>query len=528
MLRWVPASFPKTPGISIDTMHFELNVRGEIPANLGGSLVVATSRRHKDRARFARWHDSQADLVRIDLHPGRPGRARAEVLEIDPGGIDLGAGFQRTAYDKASYRTQPRYGYATQPNHGLNISEDRLWATNLLFGAPLEVDLGRWKATRILRYVDPSEDSPRLTGTSHFAWSLDRRYAFFHQSLLCDDRPNMPVYARGLRLIRLDTRTFGERVWDLSPPLDDDCLDGANFHSIFYFEEQGRPHVGMLRTGAVLEELAPHAEPLDHQVTPMTASTIWIVEVDEACSQLRASLLPGIRELDGLALSHLDVDNSAGEGFVLYANYKEADVAEETHGENVYGESASEVSEHYAGMTVQPLNLGQIVRVEWREGRADIKVFRQGYRADCTSLGHTWLPINIELDDSREHLFCTFAGFRPRLLSRHIVAGYRSRAVDPSSVWYVPPLLMRLDAGTLLPEYSKQRDYLSYAEPVAMCVVGSVGEGYVCTFSPELGLRIYRAEDLSSMVGHVTCHPIWHCGDTHFRPEPAHMIFLRR
>jgi hypothetical protein len=43
----------------------DLEVRGRIPAAVRGSLLVAASRRHKDRARFGRWHDSPADLIRI-------------------------------------------------------------------------------------------------------------------------------------------------------------------------------------------------------------------------------------------------------------------------------------------------------------------------------------------------------------------------------------------------------------------------------------------------------------------------------
>ncbi len=509
------------------TSSVRLNVRGEIPAGLSGSLIVAASRRDKRRDLFSRWQDSRADLVRIDLSPGRPGRAVARILEIDPGGIDLGSGFRRTDFDRSGYGSDPRYGYATQPNHGLNISGDRLWATNLLFGAPLEIDLRRWRASRILRFVDPAFDSPRVTGSSHFAWSRDGRFAFFHQSLMRDNRGAAPASEHSLKLVRIDRRANAERVWDLLPPVDDCAPHGSNFHSVFYFEESGRPHIGMLRTGAVVEDLAPHSVVEDHRVEPMTASTIWIVYVDESTSTLRASLLPGIRELDGIALSHLDVDNTDPDGFVLFANFKEADVAEETHGDNVYGEPASSVHDHYCGMTVQPLNVGQVIRVERRNGRTSVVSFRQPYDAGRTSLGHTWLPINIELDESREFVFCTFAGVRPRLLSKHLAAAYPDRCVDASSIWYVPPLLMRLDAKTLRPTYSARRDYLSYAEPVAMCVIGRVGEGYVCTFSPELGLRIYRSDDLSEMVAHVMCHPIWHCGDAHFRPEPAHMSFVR-
>ena len=58
-----------------------------------------------------------------------------------------------------------------------------------------------------------------------------------------------------------------------------------------------------------------------------------------------------------------------------------------------------------------------------------------------------------------------------------------------------------------------------------------VGEGrgvYVCTFSPEVGLRIYQAEDLSAMVCHAIAPEFMNWGETHFRPDPAHMQFTRR
>jgi hypothetical protein len=96
-------------------------------------------------------------------------------------------------------------------------------------------------------------------------------------------------------------------------------------------------------------------------------------------------------------------------------------------------------------------------------------------------------------------------------------------------VYFVPPALIRLDATRLRPDVrGSSLSHISYAEPIAMCVVGGVDDGYVCTFSPELGLRVYLAGDLSRMVAHVTAHPIWNCGDTHFRPAPAHMEFVQR
>lgn len=498
---------------------FDLHVRGEIPSAMEGMLIVTTSRRHKDRFVFSRWHDSQADLMKIELFPGHPGRARVSVLPFHPDDVGLPGGRQ------AGNQALP---YVGQPNHGLNVADGTVWATNLLFGAPVEVDVATWRPRRILRCVDPDEDAPRMSSTSHFAWSLDRRYAYLHQSLLEKEDPSRPVRSREIRLVELDTKTGSQRVWTLLAPPEDDLPEAANFHSAFYFEEQGGRFVGLLRTGAVLESLDPHGEPGEHLVSPMPASTVWIASLDDSKTELQCEMLPGIRELDGLALSHLDVDNSSGEGFVLYANFKEADVAEETHGINLYAEQPSQVIEHYSGMIIEAMNYGQVIRYEQRNGKRSLKVFKRGYDCGRTSLGHTWLPINIELDASREHLFCSFAGFHPRLLPKHVADAYPGRVVDPEKIRYVPPLLMRFDARTLKPAYGKQRDYLSYAEPMAMCVVGAVGSGFVCTFSPEVGLRIYRAEDLSSMMVHAVAANLLHWKDTHFRPDPAHMVFLPR
>lgn len=514
--------------VADDSLAFDLHVRGELPAELSGSLVVASSRRIKDRSIFSRWHDSQADLLRLDLFPGKPGRVRAHLLPVDPSGADLNGGFRRSSFDKRSYGKSPAYGYATQPNHGINIAGDKLWATNLLYGAPLEVDLGSFRPRRILRYTEPHEGAPRVSTTAHFAWSLDGRYAYFHQSLLESESRDSVVRSAELRLIELDVNTGSERVWTLLPPPDDADLTSANFHSAFYFEEEGKRYVGLLKTGAVIEGLAPHLAPIDHYVEPMKPSTIWVAEIDYGRPALHAELLPGIRELGGLALSHLDVDATGGDGFVLYANYKEADVAEETHGPNVYGEEPENVTEHYAGMIVEPLKHGLVIRYERRNRSFKLKKFSRAYDYGRTSLGHSWLPINIELDPSRRHLFCTFAGFRPRLLPMHIASAYKGRAVNPETIRYVPPVLMRFSAEDLVPEYDGRRSYLSYAEPIAMTVAGDKSKSYVLTFSPEIGLRIYPADDLSYMTCHAVSAQLMNWEDSHFRPDPAHMGFIYR
>jgi hypothetical protein len=448
------------------------------------------------------------------------------VLAVDPSGRDVADGFHATPFDEEAYGRLPSYGYVTQPNHGLNVAAGKVWTTNLLFGAPLQLDVKRWRPERILRYVDPNPDAPRVSSTSHFAWSKDCRYAYFHQSLLQCETPSLPVRSSELKLIRLDTRSGAERVWDLIAPSDDSRPEAWNFHSAFYWEEAGRPFVGLLRTGAVVQHISPHRVAQDHAVPEMPVSAIWRVPIDESTDTLQATLLPGVLELGGLALSHLDVDVSEADGFILYANYKEAAVGEETHGVNVYGQDPEAIAEHYSGMIVEPLNMGKVMRYECRPGRYDVKVFEQPYDYGRSSLGHTWLPINIELDTSRRALFCTFNGYHPRLMPRHIADGYPTRVVDHQSIRPVPSVMIRFDAETLRPDYDNRRTYISYGEPVAMAVVGDRDHGYVCTFSPEEGLKVYRAGDFNEMVCHAVSHELSHWEDTHFRPDPAHMVFV--
>ena len=499
-----------------ETYEFELEVRGEIPRALAGSLVVATSRRDKDRLRFSRWHDSPSDLLRLDLHPGRPGRVHATFLAVEPSIREL------------LPDSQPDGFYVTQPNHGLNVEGDSVWATNLLFGAPLEVGLTSWEPRRVLRFLEPTEIEPQVTSTSHFAWSPDRRRAYFHQSLLARESAGANVSAVDLSLAELDTETGAERVWPIRPPPDDASLESANFHSAFCYEEGGRRFVGLLKTGAVVECLEAHTVAHDHRVSRAPHSTIWIVEVDHGARALQAALLPGIRELGALALSHLSVDASSRDGFVLYANYKQADVAEETHGENIYGEPPEDVREHYAGMIVEALNYGLVLRYERRGGEVSLRTFSRPYVPGRTSLGHSWLPINIGIASSGRRLFCTFNGFRPRLLTRHVAAAYPHLVVDEQAVRYVPPLLMRFDAETLMPDYDAKRRHLSYAEPMPLAIASDGDRDWVCTFSPELGLRIYDGDDLSMTVGHAVSHGLLTWKDSHFRPEPAHMEFVPR
>ncbi len=515
MSTWIEAESGGALPVAMETSEFDLYVRGEIPSRLAGSLVVATSRRHKDPHLFARWHDSQADLLKLDLFPGRPGKVRATLLSVDPN------------WPEGRSRRTPFY--ATQPNHGLNCSSDTVWATNLLFGVPLEVDLASWKPRRVLRYVEPGDSRPQATTTSHFAWSLDTRYAYFHQSLLQRESEGRPVQAADLRLVELDIVNGCHRWWTILPPASDASPEGANFHSAFYFEEGGRRLIGLLRTGAVLETLAPHDRPVDHHVSPMEPSTIWVVAIPESNErEIQASLLPGVRELGGFALSHLDVDASGRDGFILFANYKQADVAEETHGVNLYGEAPEDVPEHYSGMIIEAFNYGEVIRYCRRGGAWSMRTFRRPYLPGKTSMGHSWLPINVQLDSSRQRLFCSFSGFRPRLLPRHVARAYEGQVADLTQIRYVPPLLMRFDATSLEPDTDPKRRHLSYAEPVAFTVVGDGGSDFVCTFAPDVGLRIYDADDLTTAVAYAVAGELMTYGDTHFRPMPAHMQFVHR
>ena len=113
-------------------------------------------------------------------------------------------------------------------------------------------------------------------------------------------------------------------------------------------------------------------------------------------------------------------------------------------------------------------------------------------------------------------------GLPPEAAAIPHLARYPGRSVNARTVYYVPPALMRLDANRLEPDLRGQLSHISYAEPIAMCVIGSVEDGFVCTFSPELGLHVSRASDLSVMVAHVTAHPSGTAGIGVFgRPPPT-------
>lgn len=284
--------------------------------------------------------------------------------------------------------------------------------------------------------------------------------------------------------------------------------------------------MGLLRTGAVLETLAPHADETEHDVCRMPFSTIWVVPIRDDVSTLQASLLEGLDHLHGIALSHLEIDNTSRDGFVLYANYKQADVGEETHGPNVYGEQPQDVREHYAGFVTEPINFGTVIRYERTRGSYTLREFAAPYDYERTSLGHTWMPINLQLDGSGRRLFCSFAGFKPRLLPRHIARAYAGMTADYSAIRFVPPVLMCLNAETLSPDDTLTRRHISYAEPIAFTLVRDDRQECVLTFSPEIGLRVYDADDLTTIVAHATSAQLHSWKDSHFRPDPAHMVHV--
>ena len=106
-----------------------LHVRGRIPELVAGTLLVPCSRRNKRREVYSRWHDFQADLIRLTLEPGAPGQVKAEIVEIDPLAKDV-SGAQSNWLDLSANGTDPEFGYVTQPNHGVNATNGRIWITN--------------------------------------------------------------------------------------------------------------------------------------------------------------------------------------------------------------------------------------------------------------------------------------------------------------------------------------------------------------------------------------------------------------
>jgi hypothetical protein len=87
---------------------------------------------------------------------------------------------------------------------------------------------------------------------------------------------------------------------------------------------------------------------------------------------------------------------------------------------------------------------------------------------------------------------------------------------------------MRFDATHLEPDIDLRRRHLSYAESVAFTLIGERGRDYVCTFAPDVGLRIYDADDLNNAICNALAAELITYNDTHFRPMPAHMHFVPR
>ena len=85
---------------------------------------------------------------------------------------------------------------------------------------------------------------------------------------------------------------------------------------------------------------------------------------------------------------------------------------------------------------------------------------------------------------------------------------------------------MRLRAHDLQPDIREGRSHIAYTLPSAMAVIGDADSGFMCSFSPEMGLFLTPLNDLSKIVCHAIGHELWTYRDTHFRPEPAHAIHL--
>ena len=328
-----------------------------------------------------------------------------------------------------------------------------------------------------------------------------------------------------MHLVRIDLHTNSHRIWSVTPPTDVD-MSSVNFHSAFYFEEAGKTYIGLLQTAARFETVGPGGPIPPKSKGRMAYSEIWVIEVSELRNELSAELIPGIREIAGYGLSHLCVDNQDGEGFVLFANYKNSDIGDETRGENIYGAAPEDVIEHYSGMVTEAFDCGKIIRVERRNGSYCTKIFAQDYFHAENSKGHTWFPINLGLDASRKYVFGNFVGLRPRLVGRHTYDLYNPASLRPNEARYVPEVHMRFRADDLEPDVRSGRSHVAYTFPSAMAIIGDVEDGYMCSFSPEMGLFIAPLNDLSKLVCHAIGHELWTHGTTHFRPEPAHAIHL--
>ncbi len=208
---------------------------------------------------FRRWQDSPSDLLRLDLTPGSPTPITAQVLGVAPDETGL-----ETGYDSERYRSQP--------NHGINVAHRRAWITNLIFGAPLEIDLEHWRPARILEAVETQHPSEQLTTTAHFGWSPNDEFAFFHQARIWaeteDDAPTLKEHT----LVRVNTTTGQTTTWRLTPPKGEVHSGSMNFHSAFCFPRRDSLCVGLLRTAAVLDHWPPHNTAHAHGVRSMQRS----------------------------------------------------------------------------------------------------------------------------------------------------------------------------------------------------------------------------------------------------------------
>ncbi len=509
------ASLLNAPSRGATHDEFDLFVRGCIPDALEGELLAVTGQRLKDRRRYSNWHHSPATLLRLILEPGHPGRVRVQTSAIQqawsvPTEDLCGSMIDPTAVD----------GVPTcAPNHAVNRLGPTTWLTNLLFGPPLQVDAATGAVVRVVsdRPIGPDQ---RISSTAHFAPDASGRRTFLHQFTLTTSRSGYAL-SSDHEVLALDRTGAVVGRWDVQPP-DGDDPTSANFHSAFWFEVDGVDHIGLVRTGVVVANW--DGERVGHPGTA-AAAALWLVPLPADCASTRAQSVDLALSTHAVALSHLDCRAECN-GFTLYANWKQANVAQVADGLNVYGREPAGIAEHYAGGGVEPFDVGGMLRLRWTPTGSDLVHRRIPYDVARTSALHTWMPINMHLSGDRRSLFASFAGVNPRLVSGVVARQHPITCVDFGRLRYVPPLVARFDADTLEPYDTSGRVHVSYTDAIATALIEQGDEAYVVTLSASAGLRVYAASDLQHLVGYGVNARLHHVDDERFRTEPAHLQFI--
>jgi hypothetical protein len=495
--------------------QFELYTRGHIPDALEGELLAVTGQRFKARRRYSNWHFSPATLLRMTLEPGTPGRVRVSAMPIQRMWSDAAEDLGGRPVDPIAPDGVP----TCAPNHAVNRLGGTTWVTNLLFGPPLQVETDSGSVVRVVS-DRPLASDQRISTTAHFAQNASGSLAFLHQ-LTLTRRSSGAASSGDHEVLALDTDGSLAARWQVRPPEGDDPAS-ANFHSSFWFEVDGVDHLGLVRTGVVVANWdGQHAG----RPSPAAAAALWLVPLPRDRSSTTATLVPLPLPMHAVALSHLDW-RAEHNGFTLYANWKQANVAQVTEGVNVYGRDPDRIAEHYVGATVEPFDVGGILRLRWWPTGSDLAYRSIPYDPGRTSALHTWMPINIHLSRDRRSLFGSFAGVNPRLIADAASRQHPVTATDFAKLRYVPPLIARFDADTLEPADTSGRTHASYADAIATTLVERDDEAYVVSLSARDGLRIYAAADLQRLVGFGVNARLQHVDDALFRTEPAHLQFV--